>query len=140
RRRRPTAPSNREAERRDEKSAALVEHGHSITWSARARSDGGIADSEYIRGFWSRLLRNSAARSERATRPRSAGLATDDDAVIAERRGHFDIREPGSLKHCGELPPGVLPARLIPQQHIDIHRRRGDRSGLSVVVQHLVKD
>ena len=35
---------------------------------------------------------------------RSAGLATDDDAVVAERGHHFEIGEPGFLKHRGQLP------------------------------------
>src|SRR5262249_2023452 len=50
----------------------------------------------------------------------SARLATNNDAVVAERGRHFDIAEPGFLEHPGQLAPRVLPARLVPQQHIDI--------------------
>ena len=37
-----------EADGRDEQSAALVEHGYSITWSARPSTDGGIAGHSWL--------------------------------------------------------------------------------------------
>ena len=60
-----------EAERRDEESATLIEHGYWITWSARSKSDCGIVSPRVLAAFMLMTSSNFLGCS----RGRSPGLA-----------------------------------------------------------------